>query len=163
MPSNRQRFFAVVATAAITFSGAWLASQVPLSESSTAAVAEAPGNLEGLSVQITGLRNATGRVIIVVFDDEAAFEADDDSRAAGYQEIEASRVPLDVAFPELKAGPYAVTVFHDENGDRDWNLEGEIPLEGYAVSGAVDDYDDPGFQRAAVAAGAIQLRLHYYK
>ncbi len=161
MPSNRHRFFAVVATAAITFSGAWLASQVPLSESSTAAVAEAPDSLEGLSVRITGLRNASGRVIVIVFDEETAFEAFDDHGAAGYQEIDASTTPLDVAFPELKAGPYAVTVFHDENGDRDWNLEGDIPLEGYAISGAIDAYDDPGFRQAAVAAGAVRLNLHY--
>lgn len=167
MPSNRQRFFAAVASVGMTLGGAWLASQVPASLSMQAATAESAAvevsGRPGLSVEITGLRNSLGRVIVVVFDEDGAFADFDYRKAVGYEEVNAAGGTIKVVFPDLKSGPYAVTAFHDANGDRDLNMEGEIPSEGYAVSGAIDAYDDPSFAQAAVAAGSLRLNLHYFR
>ena len=165
MPSNRQRFFALAASAVITLGGAWLASQVSSSANSSAATAAANAPVpdgESLSVEIAGLRNGSGDVIVLVFDDREAFEAFDYRKAVGYEEVKAVAGAVAVAFPDLKTGPYAVTVFHDENGDRDLNMEEQIPLEGYATTGAVDAYDSPSFRQAAVAAGPVRLDLYYF-
>ncbi len=166
MPSNRQRFFAAVASVGMTLGGAWLASQVPASlsiQAATAAPAVEVSGRAGLSVEITGLQNSLGRVVVLVFDEDGAFADFDYRKAVGYEEVNAAGRTIKVVFPDLKSGPYAVTAFHDENSDRDLNMEGEIPSEGYAVSGAIDAYDDPSFAQAAVAAGSLRLNLHYFR
>ena len=166
MPSNRQRFLSVVASAAITLGGAWLASQFSASINTRVATAAPLVDVSdgpSLSVEITGLRNASGQVIVLVFDEEGAFADFDYRKAVGYDEIDAVRGGVKAAFSDLETGPYAVMVFHDENGDRDLNLEGELPLEGFAISGAADAYDAPSFRQAAVASGAVRLKLHYFE
>jgi len=158
MPTNRQRLIAAVASVAITVGGAWIASQVP---SSPADAAGTEPSEAGLSVKIKGLRNDTGKVIVMVFDDGDAYEIEDYENAVAYQEVEARSGLNAFTFPKLKAGPYAIVAFHDENGDRDLNMDGETPTEGYATSGAIDAYDTPNFKRAAVPASEVTIDMHY--
>lgn len=163
MPSNRQRFLSVAVSAAITLGGAWLASQLSAPAVLKVVSAAADPQDSGLSIEVTGLRNASGRVIILVFDEDGAFADFDYRKAVGYDEVEAIGGAVKAAFADLKTGPYAVMVFHDENGDRDLNLDGELPLEGFAISGAADAYDEPSFRQAAVASGAVTMELHYFE
>ena len=59
-------------------------------------------------------------------------------------------------FEDLAPGTYAVAVYHDENGNGEFDqgLFG-IPLEGYAFSmGARAFFGPPSFERAAFAVAA---------
>lgn len=157
MPSNRQRFVAVVASAVITVGGAWLASMA-----TAPAVSAAPkASAASLSVALEDVRNDQGKVIVLIFDDWAAYAAFDFAQAAGYREVDAAGGRLQMDFPDLDAGPYAVFAFHDENGNQDLDMDGQIPLEGYSVSGDGALYDEPTFDQAAVPAGRISMRMLY--
>lgn len=158
MPTNRQRLTAVIASVAITLSGAWIASLVP---SHAVTAASSASSADRLSVTITGVRNDTGKVIVLVFDNRDAFKAYDYQRAAGYQEIAAAAGDVAVTFPQLTKGPYAVAAYHDENGNRDFDMDGQTPREGYATSGATDAYDAPTFARASMPVGKLSIKMHY--
>ena len=99
--------------------------------------------------------------MIFVFDDQSAFDDGDYYSAAGYAEVAADTASLTVSFPELSSGPYAVSLFHDENSDGDFNMSGIYPLEGYGTSGARSRYDEPSFRRAATDARKIPVRMYY--
>lgn len=156
--SRRRRFLSIAASVAITLGGAWLASQVP---ALTSPKVEPHQTGEGLAVTLTGLRSASGQVVVLVFEDRQAFNRFDYRGAVGYRARAAVAGSLEINFPDLKAGPYAVTVFHDEDGDGDLTMAGQLPTEGYATSGALDAYDTPTFRQAAVARGSLRLNLNY--
>lgn len=156
-------------TALLLMAGGFIASRMPVSSASDN---REPANIQvdedekrrdtsGLSIEITKLRNDSGKVIVFVFDDKDAFEGGSYERAAAYREIRAVAGTLETRFPELKAGPYAVSLFHDENGDGDFNMEGAYPLEGYGTSGATDPYDQPTFDRAAFGSARVSVQVHY--
>ena len=162
----------LVATLAIVIGLGFIASQVPVSTAAAppevtevgGANPVADAEVVGLEVVVEGIRNEKGRVIVAVFDDPMAFEAYDYDRAIGYGEIDvdtATQGTVRLPFPELTSGPYAVSLFHDENNDYDFNMDGEWPLEGYGTSGAKDAYDEPTFEEAAVDGGSVIVRMFY--
>jgi len=145
--------------------GGWLASAVtPDEAASVSAESERPARPEphgGLEVVAQGVRNSDGDIIFMVFDDAEALRLYDYEQAVGYAEIPASSGAVQAGFPDLNEGPYAVTLFHDENGDRDFNMAGDLPLEGYGTSGAKGPYDEPSFAQAAVDPGHVAIEVHY--
>lgn len=157
MPSNSQRFFGVVASIAITVGGAWVASQI----NAQPAKAETTRVGTGLTVTFEGIRNDKGNIIVLVYDDPNAFRTYDLDGAAGFKELPARSEEVTVHFPDLTKGPYAVTAFHDENRNQDLDMNGDIPREGYATSGARDAFDEPSYARAAIASGAVSIQMHY--
>ena len=156
-------------TAALILALGFGASKMPVSHASTpdakaTATNGASGSgatKEGLAVAITQVRAAPGKLMIFVFDDQSAFDDGDYYSAAGYAEVAADTASLTVSFPELSSGPYAVSLFHDENSDGDFNMSGIYPLEGYGTSGARSRYDEPSFRRAATDARKIPVRMYY--
>jgi uncharacterized protein (DUF2141 family) len=80
-----------------------------------------------LTVQVTGLRNADGKILLSLMRDSIPVE----KRAA---EIDAKSLSAQAVFENLPQGVYSVYVFHDEdlNGKMDSNEMG-MPLEGTAV------------------------------
>lgn len=87
-------------------------------------------------VQVSGIKETTGNVLVGVYNDAAAF-------AKVGSEIKLMSVPahsetVDVEIPGLKDGEYAFTVLHDKNGDGkcDFNLLG-IPKESFGFSNNV--------------------------
>lgn len=120
-----------------------------------------PALASGLSVAVEGIRNDAGQIIIFVFDDARAYAAGDYWRAADYASIPAQAGSVEHAFPELNAGPYAVFVFHDENGDDDLNYTATEYLEGVGVSGASAERHEPTFQEASVPPGQVVVPLFY--
>jgi uncharacterized protein (DUF2141 family) len=114
-----------------------------------------------INLTVDGVRNASGKVYVFVFDNAAAFEDIDLRKAIDYSEINAKPGPLKHVFKGLGAGPYAIMLFHDENGDGDLNMNGETPLEGFGLSGSSGPDDLPGFGRASFAPGAISIKIHY--
>jgi len=101
-----------------------------------------------LEVAITGLASDKGDVHIALYDNPEAFPDSDGMRT------ETKIVPADkrasVRFPDLAPGRYAIAVYHDENGNHEFDqgLFG-IPLEDYGFSsGAVAFFGPPSFNDA---------------
>lgn len=157
MPTMRQRITALCVSTGIIVGGAWMASQVPAVEAEEAKSGTPPG----LEVTVDGIRNSNGKVVVLIMDNRDAFKAYDYKAAVGYQEIPASTGSVQAFFPDLRSGPYAVIAFHDENGNRDLDMNGQVPSEGYTVSGAKDAYDEPPFKRAATSKPEQTVRLFY--
>lgn len=164
MPSNIQRITAAMATAVLFVGGAWLASgfSVDLADASTSTSGATTD--AGLTVNLHGARNDTGTLIVMVFDQQAAFDAMDYQNAVGYLETPASTSLQRLDFPDLNTGYYAIVAFHDENGDYQLNYDKSyVPTEGYAISGANDPYGDPVFEYSLVQSGKVDLTFYYWQ
>lgn len=159
MPSNRQRLFAVVTTAALFVGGAWIASGFGTQADAASA------NSEALSVTLHNARNDTGKLLVLVFDQKAAFDAVDYRKAVGYAERPASTKSQRISFPDLTQGHYAVIAIHDENEDYDLNMTDDgIPIEGYVVSGMNSLYDEPTFEHSLIEVGkTANLGFFYWE
>ena len=88
-----------------------------------------------LTIKVTGVRNAKGKIGVALFQGEAGFP--DGSKALRKQqaEIDGRSQSAEVVFRDLPPGIYAISVLHDENmnGKLDKNFLG-IPQEGYGFS-----------------------------
>lgn len=114
-----------------------------------------------LTVRVTGLRNANGKVLLSLVSDSKSIE----KRAV---EIDAKSLSAQAVFENLPHGIYSVYVFHDENlnGKMDSNEMG-IPIEGYGASNNPERRmgpPDPEETRFTVnqPAIAIEIKLIYW-
>ena len=125
---RRPRLFAgsLLALGLIMRSGA---SATPTPEPTSAATST-------VTVNLTGLRNAKGRVDALLFVRPEGFP-EDDSKAFDMDEvpIDPNTLTAQIIFTDVPRGVAAVTVLHDENMNRkiDKNFIG-IPKEGYGTS-----------------------------
>ncbi len=106
-----------------------------------------------LRVRVTELRNSDGGVHFALYATAESFPKKDDRHAGA--ETEAKDGGAIWVFRGLAPGRYAVAVYHDENGNDEFDqgIFG-IPLEGYAFSnGATAFLGPPGFDEAAVTVG----------
>jgi uncharacterized protein (DUF2141 family) len=113
-----------------------------------------PGPLSAteLKVEIRGVPSAEGTVDVAIFDDPANFLA---KRTAGIK-VPAGQRPTVATFADLRPGTYAVSVFHDANGNGtlDRNLFG-LPTEKYGFSrDAPGRMGPPDFEDAALTIGS---------
>ncbi|MEH1797270.1 MAG: DUF2141 domain-containing protein [Nostoc sp.] len=128
----------------------------------------AKANFNGkLTVEIDGLKNKQGQVCASIFASSEGFPSDR-NRGLQKQCIKINNTPLPITFENLKAGSYAVAVFHDQNNDRilNTNVFG-IPKEGFGFSRNPEIRTGaPKFSEAAfLVAGPetnIQIRLKYF-
>ena len=120
-----------------------------------------PAFADGLKLTIEGIRNMNGSVVVLVFDEKRAFERLNWREAIQYADIPARAGSLSHNFPDLTAGPYAIFVFHDENGDQDLNYNDERFLEGVGASGATMQTPEPTFAEASVMPGDVTVRIFY--
>lgn len=125
-----------------------------------AAVADDPTGV--LSVHVTALRSARGRVGCALFSSEKGFPSDS---AAAAQRTWCTIVEKEATcrFAPARAGTYAVACFHDENGNGrcDTGLFG-IPTEGTVVSNRAKGFlGPPKFADAkfAFSGSATEMRL----
>jgi uncharacterized protein (DUF2141 family) len=95
-----------------------------------------PGDKTTIIVNVTGLRNAKGKVDALLFVSPNGFP-EDDSKAFDKDEvsIDPETMSAQIVFKDVPRGSAAVTVLHDENMNRkiDKNFLG-IPKEGYGTS-----------------------------
>jgi len=119
-------------------------------------------NQQSLTIELGGIRSSKGRVLVMVFDNSAAFNSFDHNNSVGYQQVSAKGDGLTFNFLSLTEGPYAVFVMHDENNDYQLNERDGYPIEGFAVSGAKNKYDEPSFKQAAVVKGKHHMKLVYF-
>ena len=102
-----------------------------------------------LTVSVTDLKNNAGQIGILLFDQKGGFP---DSRDKAVRQI---LLPIEGSemqhtFADLPFGVYAVTVMHDENGNKklDKNIFG-IPTEGNGVSNNIRNrMGPPKFKQA---------------
>ncbi|MDZ8065426.1 MAG: DUF2141 domain-containing protein [Nostoc sp. DedQUE08] len=128
----------------------------------------AKANFNGkLTVEIDGLKNEQGQVCASIFASSEGFPSDGD-RGLQKQCTKITENPLPLTFNNLKAGSYAVAVFHDQNNDRtlNTNLFG-IPREGFGFSSNPEIRTRaPKFNEAAfLVAGpdtSIHIQLKYF-
>lgn len=98
------------------------------------AAMQAPEN--DLKVVLTDIRAARGQVWIAVYDSPAHYMSYDKSKIRARQVLDVrAEGSLSCSFSGLPAGSYAITCFHDinGNGELDTNFLG-IPTEPYGVS-----------------------------
>jgi uncharacterized protein (DUF2141 family) len=121
-----------------------------------------------LTVQVTGARNAKGKIRVALFRDGKGFP-NDASQAVHTQaaDIDPQTLSAQVVFAELPAGVYAVSVFHDENMNEklDKNFMG-VPKEGYGASNnpkkkmGPPNFDETKFQLGGTEQ-SVEIKLMY--
>lgn len=112
-----------------------------------------------LVVDVTSLRSGDGKVHFAIFDKEDGFPTHD-GRLAGAQ-VAADESGVTYEFSDLPPGVYAVTVFHDENanGEFDFNFIG-LPKEGYGFSNDAKGFlTAPSFEAASVHVGQDNAKI----
>lgn len=115
-----------------------------------------------LTVQVKGVPSAQGRILVALYDSAANFPRPGATLRA--QAADAAD-PATVVFRDLPPGRYAITAFHDKNGNGqlDRNLAG-IPIESFGFSNdAMPVAGPPAFEAAAfelTRPGQIEIQLH---
>ncbi|MEH6477778.1 MAG: DUF2141 domain-containing protein [Sneathiella sp.] len=110
-----------------------------------------------LIVNVNGVRSSDGTIRIALHDGTEGFPKA--RKPVAVQASNAAPGALVFVFPNLQPGIYAITLFHDENGDEklDSNLFG-IPTEGYGFSNnATGTMGPPSFADAAIEVGGSDV------
>jgi uncharacterized protein (DUF2141 family) len=131
-------------------------------------IAFIPQTNKDLSVEISGLRNNKGTLLVSLFRNGDGFP-DDPAKAIRKTKLTMGESKIaTTTFNNLPSGNYAVVVLHDENDNlrMDKNWVG-LPKEGYGFSNnARGAFGPPGFRQASFSyTGAkdttVTLRLRY--
>ncbi|MYM67210.1 DUF2141 domain-containing protein [Pseudoduganella sp. FT55W] len=112
----------------------------------------APAFAANLTVNVDGVSNADGQIMIAVFNSADTFPVKPVRALA----VPAQSGKVQLVVPDLPAGDYALAVYHDANGNGklDRNLVG-MPIEDYAFSNnAMGKRGAPGFDDARIALPA---------
>jgi uncharacterized protein (DUF2141 family) len=111
-----------------------------------AARADEASKAGGINVEVTGFRNNNGKLGCSLFKGPDGFPRDG-SKVFRHMWAPIQGGRAECVFPGVPAADYAVTIFHDENGNKkfDSNFVG-YPLEGYGFSNNVKPvFKAPGF------------------
>lgn len=106
-----------------------------------------------LTASVEGIRTSNGVLVVAAFDDAAAFEAMNVMNAAALAIVPANAGRVSVTFHDLPTGSYAIAALHDEDGDGDLDLDGEVPTEGYSFASMGRSGLPPKFGDALTVAG----------
>jgi len=128
----------------------------------------AAGGCEGepsatkLTVQVSGLRSASGEVAVTLYPDDARRFLAPKSKLS--RERAVAKAPMTtVCFWLPKPGFYAIAVYHDENGDHNFNRTFVgLPAEGFGFSNNPSTKTGlPPFKavRFEAGAGETQARI----
>ncbi len=113
-------------------------------------------------VTIEALRNCDGNVRVVLWESEDGFLRDQESAYRRVMSVIEGET-VEFVFTDLPFGDYAVSAFHDENGDgtNNRNFFGK-PTEGYCISNGVRGgmSGPPGFDDASFILETEELLLH---
>lgn len=101
-----------------------------------------------LTLTVDGMKNGDGKMVVALFDSEAAFKKKAPVRTAAVP-AQAGRVAI--AWRDLPPGAYAAVAYHDRNADGRLNLLPiGLPVEPFAVSNdAPARFGPPGWKAAA--------------
>ncbi|WP_035484926.1 DUF2141 domain-containing protein [Geminicoccus roseus] len=107
-------------------------------------IAAQPALADSLTVRVSGVKEAAGQIQIAVCD--ASFDIEGCPHGAS----RAAMPPgLDVLFPDLSPGRYAIAVYQDVDGDGalNKNMLG-LPTEPYGFSNDIGRFSPPVFSEA---------------
>ncbi len=129
---------------------------------SAAAAAASPATLE---VNISGLRNMKGNVLICVTANPRFFP-DCSKDTKSFRITRPARDSAQVSFRGIAQGTYAIAVIHDENGNDKMDMAVFIPKEGFGFSrNPAIVTGPPKFKAAAFAIDAVvvsqQIKMKY--
>jgi uncharacterized protein (DUF2141 family) len=116
-----------------------------------------------LTVEIQGIKPATGHVVIAVYNNAKDFPVPE--KRMTFKSVVAENSVTSVTFADLEPGRYAVVAYQDENnnGKLDKNLLG-VPSEPYGFSNhARGRMGPPSFDAAAVDLSSnmhVSIDLH---
>lgn len=122
--------------------------------------------VKGIRVEITGLRNNNGYVLVSVFKEGSGFP-DQAEKAVRKAKLGINNREAAIVFNDLQPGQYAIAILHDENGDQKMNTNGlGIPKEGYGFSNNVTGaFGPPSFKRASFKfngdLSAVTIKTRY--
>lgn len=106
-----------------------------------------------LHVTVTGISSAQGVVRVALCPPQAGFP-DCQARVVRSADLPISGGQADVQFDGLAAGLYAVSVFHDRNGNGKLDRFAGIPKEGYGFS------RNPGFKPRAPTFSEAEITVN---
>lgn len=133
------------------------ASAAQAGEAEPGAVVAAEGGT--ITVTVTGMRNASGSIVVAVWDQASGFPTKSrKAKRIHIGKIDGGKSTIKLA--GYVPGTYALSVFHDENnnGELDTNFIG-IPKEGVGASNNPKGrMGPPKFKDAAFELGADDLR-----
>jgi uncharacterized protein (DUF2141 family) len=118
-----------------------------------------------LTVKIPNVRSDQGSILAALYDSEASYMKQPSARATF--KVKAAPGEVWYVFHDFPAGKYAISVFHDENGNGtlDRNFVG-IPKEGYGFSnrvrgrGGPPKFDEAAFEFDGTTR-SITITLQY--
>lgn len=106
-----------------------------------------------LTLKVTNIQPLTGNVMVAVFNSKETY-FDIDKMFAGC-EIPADSAVVSYTFQGLPVGTYAITIYHDEDGNGEMNRSWiGMPNEGYAFSNNYTSLIKP----ASFSDAAFQLQ-----
>lgn len=98
----------------------------------TALIASPKTDTYDLTIQIDGIRNNNGYIMVALHDGSSDFPDSDPFMAV---EGEAENGSIELVIENLPEGEYAIALMHDENGNGEFDsTEYGMPLEGYGFS-----------------------------
>lgn len=113
-----------------------------------------------LTVVVSGVTKAEGRVMVALFNDPAGFPR---GKVLNGQMVPAKPGQVEVVFKDLAPGSYAVSAYQDLNGNQrlDANMVG-MPTEPFGFSrDAKWQFGPPKFDDAAIKVGAEAQRIQF--
>ena len=129
--------------------------------------AAAQDDAASLAIDVINIKGNDGRIIIAVHADAASYNTLDDSAAYAAIVLQPNGNSARVELGKIPTGFYAVTLFHDANGNGEFDFDGDIPLEGYGISGAKHALDEPNFRQARLEVKpgeqAVTVKMNYFK
>lgn len=115
-------------------------------------------NAETLTLNISGIRSDAGTIRLALHNGAEGFP--NDRTPIAVQAVPVSEGNAVAAFAGLKSGSYAISFFHDEDGDKKLgkNLLG-LPTEGYGFTNdARGSFGPPKFEAAAVIVDGSDIQ-----
>lgn len=117
----------------------------PTAAPAAATAPAVPAATSTVTVKVKGIRNAKGKIDVVLYGTSEGFPLDPSAAAAKKQvDIDPKTMTATIVFEKLPQGAYAATVMHDENlvGKMEFDSQG-MPLEGYGISNNPDSSSGP--------------------
>jgi uncharacterized protein (DUF2141 family) len=115
-----------------------------------------------LSVELASVRAAPGEIIVSLLDPKAY---DQHGAPIASQHLPAQPGTMQLRFDDVAPGRYAVSAYHDENGNRQLDRgDYGIPIESWGFSNNPDVMRRPTFEEAAITIGddvsTIRIDMH---
>jgi uncharacterized protein (DUF2141 family) len=121
-----------------------------------AAIAIAPAQAAPLTVDLDGVRAASGRLYVSVQTREQFMK----DKGVGGSIMTAPQAGTHRFAYDLPAGEYAVSVWHDDNGNGAFDKgENHMPLDGWAMTNSAALRGEPTFDQVKTIVGASPAAL----